>query len=375
MPRRPAKREEDFLDLPTTSEMAIEDFLDEWAPQTAVVEIYRRKDDGSLPHVKRVGIEILKVDLYGYLRDKFGNGKYVLQFKDSGRKILKSLTVDVEGAALTLPNGNGVGNGGGTFHEQLILALIAGMRPAPAPAFDMGAIMQGIGTMIAALKPAPSGDPATMLAAMAATFKELKPPEDNVDKALSIISKAKELVPGGDKDDSWPGLIKEGVAAVASALKPNGQPATPARPAIPPGAEPYRPPAVQLPATTENPPVEKTSDELLMEWVTAQIGFLKIKAKAGKDVDFWIDYIFENQEEPGNAAILEVMRRGATFQHLLTFDPEIGKDPHLTAWFTKLYDALHSPEPEPVLDTPGTGGDAPNPSGDEKPSTKRRKNP
>lgn len=366
-PRAP-QEEEELLD-PTPTELDIEDFLLEWAPQTAVVEIYRRKEDGSMPHIKRVGMDILRADLYGYLRDKFGNGKYILQFKDANKRIVKNLTVDVEGAPALAPQGNGTG--GGTFLEQLLLTMIANQRPAPPPPpLDMGALMTGLGTVLAALRPQ-GGDPAAMLAAMAQTWASLKPPEGGgVKQALDLISAAKDLVPGGAKeDDSWPGLIKEGVSAVASVFSarmatPPPAAGNPRPPGIPPGAVPVAQIPASIPETQPAPPNDP--EEILKQWILAQLDFLKKKARAGKNPEDWVDYVLDNREEPGCAAILEAMRRGATFQHLLTFDPEIGKDPVLAGWFQEFYEDLHA-EFKKAMDTGGPGGDAPDPGGDAEP--------
>jgi len=371
---KPPKEDDYLLEPLAPAEADIEDFLTEWAPQTAVVEIYRRKEDGSQPHVARVGIEILRVDLYGYLRGKFGNGKYILQFKDQNRRIIKNLTVDVEGApAVALGSMPPTGS---TFEQQLLLTVLANMKPAPPPPpLDMGALMTGLGAILAALRPTSTADPAAMLTAMATTFQQLKPAEDNVEKALTIISKAKDIAGdggGSSNGDSWPGLIKDGMVALGQVLKPNGQPPAAhvvqqARPAIAPGAQPYIPPP-ELPSNGQASTMTEDPDVLLQKWLSAQINFLKSKARAGKDVGFWIDYIFENQEEPGPAAILEAMRRGATFQDLLTFDAEIGKDAQLATWFQKFYETLHA-ELDKDLDTPGPGGNPPNPGGNEESST------
>lgn len=367
-PRSPD--EEDLLEQ-SPSELDIEDFLMEWAPQTSVVEIYRRKEDGSMPHIKRVGMDILRADLYGYLRDKFGNGKYILQFKNQNRQIVKNLTVDVEGAPAIVA-GNGPSPGGSTFMEQMLLTLIATLKPAPPPPpIDMAAMMTGLGAVLQALKPTPSGDPAAMLAAMAQTFQQLKPPEGGVKQALDLISAAKDLVPGGAREDSdsWPSLIKDGITTVAQVFTNRAPAPGPTRPAVPPGAVPVQipetftaQPDITQPAPTHNP------EELLKQWITAELDFLKKKARAGKDVEDWVDYVMDNPEEPGCAAILEAMRRGATFQHLLTFDPEIGKDPLLSGWFQRFYEDL-SAEFKKAMDTGGPGGDAADPGGDAKPST------
>lgn len=365
MAPRKTKSVEEYDVLPTQAEMDIEDFLDEWAPQTSVVEIYQRKSDGSMPHQERVGTEILRTDLYGYLRDKFGAGKFILQFKDADRKIRKCLTVDVGAGEKTMSNPTGAI--GGDSHLQfmreqmqmqqtLLTTLIASMRPPPA--LDIGAMMTGMGAMIGALKPSAS-DPAAMLAAMAATFQQLKPADDNVEKALSIISKAKDIAGNGGGDgDSWAGVVKEGVTAVAQAFKQPNAASNP-RPGIPPGAVP-----AQLNAGA--PATEKTQDELLQEWLDVELAFLKKKALAGKDPEFWADYILQNEEEPGSAAILQALQRGAAFQHLIAFDPEIGKNPVLAGWFQKFYEALHADLHED-MDTSGAGGDAPDPGGNAEP--------
>lgn len=351
----------------TSAEWEIEDFLEEWGPQTAVVEIYRRKDDGSMPHVRRVDIGIITADLFGYLRQHFGNGKYVLMFKNEARRVVKRLTIEVEGA--DVKPGAPTNGGSSTFEQQMILALIAAQKPAPP--MDVGALIAGIGAMVGALKPT-SSDPAAMLTAMATTFQQLKPDGDGVEKALTIISKAKEIGGnGGGEAESWPGLIKEGLATAATifqnraASNPSVQAET--RPAIPPGAQPVR--TIQSPATPAipTPTQEPTGDQLLEQWLRAQIGFLKQKARAGKDPDDWADYTEDNAEEPGCAAILEALRRGATLQHLLTFDEEIGKDPVLAGWFQRYYESLQAPIDE-EMDSTRKGGDTGNPSGDEKPS-------
>jgi len=367
--RKPKTEDELFLE-PSQSELDIEDFLMEWAPQTSVVEIYRRKEDGSMPHVKRVGMDILRADLYGYLRDKFGNGKFILQFKNAQKQIVKNLTVDVEGAALVgVPNGNG----GGTFHEQLILALIAGNRPAPPPPpLDMGALMTGIAALIGALKPASNGDsPAAMLTAMATTFQQLKPPQEGgVKQALDLIAAAKDLVPGGSSEDSWPGLIKEGISTVAQVLQNRQQPNPPGiveRPAIPPGAVRVELPQHVPPQTTAASP-QPTSEELLVQWITQQLNYLKSKARTGKDPEVWADHVVDNAEEPGNGAILEALRRGYTLQHLLAFDPEIGQNPILSGWFQTFYETLLANLSTDV-DSTGAGGDAPDAPGNEKASS------
>jgi hypothetical protein len=358
------------------SEIDIEEFLDEWGPGTAVVEIFRMKQDGSRPHITRCSIDVLKADLYGFLREHCGPGKFLLQFKDAQRRIRKNLVVDVE-AEKGAPVGATVNN---DFQQQMILALIAAQKPAPP--VDIGAILAGMGAMMTALKPtAPAADPSQMLQSITTTFATLKSAageEGGIQKALNLINAAKDLVPGGAEksDDSWLGVAKDVTRTVVEVLRPkpneNGfvEHTPAALPAVPPGAMPtarvYNDVAPGVADAAPGQP--KNPEEILKEWIGAQLAFLKTKARAGKDPEFWVEYTLENAEEPGNAAILEAMRRGATFQHLLTFDPEIGKDPVLSGWFQRFYEELHAALNED-LDTGGPGGDAPDPGGNGKPST------
>ena len=358
------------------SEIDIEDFLDEWGPGTSIVEVYRMKQDGSRPHITRVAIDILKADLYGYLREHCGPGKFCLQFKDASRKIRKSLVVDVEAERGAAPGATAPVNN--DFQQQMILALIAAQKPAPP--VDVGAILAGMGAMMAALKPsAPAADPSQMLQSITTTFATLKSAageEGGIQKALNLINAAKDLVPGGEKsDDSWLGVAKDVTRTVVEVLKPkpngNGIEPRAALPAVPAGAMPtarvYNADVVpQVADAALGQP--KNPEDILKEWIGAQLAFLKTKARAGKDPEFWVEYTLENAEEPGNAAILEAMRRGATFQHLLTFDPEISKDPVLAGWFQRFYEELHAALNED-LDSGGPGGDAPDPGGNGKPST------
>ncbi len=88
--------------------------------------------------------------------------------------------------------------------------------------------------------------------------------------------------------------------------------------------------------------IRDSAEDNLRRWLTAQVAYFKEKAKVGKDPGFWIDYVFENSEEPGCQAILYAIRQGATFENLLAFDPEIGQNPQLTLWFTELYNGVKS---------------------------------
>jgi hypothetical protein len=362
-------KNDDVLEELYPSQFQIEEFMEEWSPQASIVEIYQMMKDGSRPHQERVGIEILKEDLYGYLRQNFGAGKFHLQFKDSNRRIVKGLTVDVAaGRTSMVPLPIPATGGNGDYLKELVIALIASMKPTPLPPPpDIGAMLAGIGAIMTAVKPATTTDPAAMLTAMAATFQQLKPAEDNVEKALKVISLAKDIGGNGEpREENFYTLLKDVGKTVVEKLAPSGNGQQ--RPAIPPGAVPV---VAQIPTIVETQPVpirvEESPDVIMEKWLRAELAFLKQKATAGKDPEAWADYLLDNDEEPGCHAVLNAVERGATMEHLLQFDPQIGENPALRDWFVKFYAELHS-ELFPDVDTPGPGGDAADAGGNAKPS-------
>ena len=92
------------------------------------------------------------------------------------------------------------------------------------------------------------------------------------------------------------------------------------------------------------------------------LAYLKPKAAAGKDVEIIADFVWENQEDAEWTAILGAIEQGATFEHLLQFDPEIGQNPTLRAWFEKFYRELHN-EIFSSDNPRGAAGDAANAAG------------
>jgi hypothetical protein len=82
----------------------------------------------------------------------------------------------------------------------------------------------------------------------------------------------------------------------------------------------------------------------MQQWLAGQLRFLKQKALTGKPVNDWILYTKQNQDEPGNQAIAAALKAGATFDHLLMFDPEIAQNPTLRLWFQQFYDGLKRPD-------------------------------
>jgi hypothetical protein len=175
----------------------------------------------------------------------------------------------------------------------------------------------------------------------------------------------------GDKDSAGAGVDspwgvvaeigKQVVAAVGPAL--SGMVPGSGRSSIPASVLPQQnKPMIPAAASTPNnggPSNSSTSmEENLHRWLISQLAFLKVKALAGKDPGFWIDYVFENAEEPGCQALLYTLRRGATFENLLEFDPQIAENPQLTIWFREVFLGVEAGLLQDNVDSGGGSGDA-----------------
>jgi hypothetical protein len=207
-------------------------------------------------------------------------------------------------------------------------------------------------------------------------YQTLKPKEEKseLDRLRDTAAVIKEFAGDGKGgiESGWEALAKVGEKAIDQ-LSPllsgiTGQkiPAAPVGPVLPvkPAALSVVSPQV-LPGASEIPieqPAISPADDL-QHWLGAQLKFFKTKAQAGKDPGFWIDYVFENAEEPGCQAILYAIRQGATFENLLSFDAEIAQNPQLTFWFRTVYDAVKS-ELSRDVDSGGESGDARHPASD-----------
>jgi hypothetical protein len=323
------------------------------------------------------GLEEAKPDM---IRAAWGGGKFKLRFKRDGRYIgHKTLYIAPMPIAPVNNSNNGNGSHSDNEHVQflreqaaeqktMMMAMIAAMKGP-----DIGSILQGIAAM------SKTPDPAAMLTALVSAFAAVKPKEeDSLERLKQLSGVIKDLTPDSSgKEDSWPGVIRDAIGAVGGVL--SGRPAQPAvtvapqpRPAIPPGAVPVRVVTGNQPTIAETPQVPvteqpKSQDEILQQWLRVQLGVLKDKARKGKQAESWIDYILDNQEEPGCHAVIVAIEQGALFEHVLAFDPEIAQDPLLHSWFKTLYDGLHEEisSAPPAVDTGGAAGNADHAAGDE----------
>jgi hypothetical protein len=324
----------------TEEEAVIDDFFTDVAPHTAYIEVFRVRDDGRRPQLGRFTLDLLREDCHGFLREKFGNGRYMLVSKTRENRFYRSKTLDVdsERPPAIPPQAPAKDN----FEREMLLALIAAQKPV-----DIGALLQGL----AAMRPPSPPDPSTLLTAMVTAIATLKGPsngeDSNLERALKLIGAAKELAPAAHEENLYT-VVKEVGNKVVDAFSPRNKPA-----------------AVMIPEQTgqieQSAAPQMDEETMLQKWLQAQLGYLKAKARNAKDPVYFANYILDNDDEPGNNAILTALERGASFENLCQFDSEIASNPVLNTWFRSLYDALQQamsapPESETPVDTGGTSG-------------------
>jgi hypothetical protein len=343
-PLAAAEIETDFSE---ETESDIESFFNSHS-QESVVAVYRAGKPGERDgYLDTLGITtLLNPGPEHVLATTFGAGTYRLKLKvPNQRGILqfggsKTVTIAERPGAHGITNGNG--HGAGTMedylrkeserNQNLILALIASNKPQ---AFDM----TGFAQLIAAVS---GGNKNSDLGAIVSAFTSLKAaaePPNTVNQIKDAIELARSLTPGGpaaapgeEPEMGWGGLIKGALTAFAGGVPAGPVNGRRALAAGQPG-----------PGAGDDDDDEPNEDQYMQQALTAQLGFMKSKALAGKAVEPWIAYTLENQDEIGNAAIMSALKQGAQFEHLLAFDPEIASNPILRVWFQKFYDGLKRP--------------------------------
>jgi len=328
MARKRTPRVNPPVDLEVTQdEIDLFEFMDEIGPSVAVVEIFQMKKDGSRPHCERVTMDVLREDVYEYLRSNFGPGKYLLQFKGADRTIQKSKVVEVAGrpgasiAAGLAPAAAGQEQHLQYLREQnaqqqtLLTALISGLAQRPIPDFKLP-------------------DPAAMLTAVAAVFSTIRGNgnDDWLEKTKTVIGIAKDLQPSEKGEDSWPALIRDVGKEVVGAMRTPQLPAPAQEPNALAENPDRRPAGSTFPAPAALPP-----ENSFEGWLRSAIGYLKQKAQLGKDPEIYVNWVFDNPEEPPCSALRAAVERGGTVEHLLQFDKEIAENPLHVLWFKKLH--------------------------------------
>ncbi len=341
----------------TQSEADVFEFLQDNQLESTVVEIYEKQKDGRYLQQERIDIDVIKSDPFNYLRENYDcPGTFMLRFKTHTHKYLKNITLYVGAGPRHLRQRASViaeptqqAAIATDFTKEVMFALLASLKPQPQP--DMGSLLSGLAAIMAALRPQTNSDPAAMLTAMATTWSAVKPKEsDSLSQFKEMVSLTRDLMPeSGPKEENVYSIVKEVGNKIVDTFAPRpGGMQQPQQQQIAGNPAPVAP-------TTTSPREEE--ENIMLRWLKAQIAFLKEKARIGKPTEEWVEYLWNNQEEPGCQAILDLIDRGVSFEQVLQFDTEIANNPTLRSWFERLYTQLRTELQ--ALDTSGSGGDAP----------------
>ena len=352
----------------------LSEFIGQFAGSISKCQIIRQLGTGETQYCETVSPSGLTQD---QIRDAWGPGRFRLKFLGAGNRYVRTITVNIAarpaGAAIGLVPQT-TNQESHFLREQLALqqTLLMSMITAYKP-LDVGSILSGMGNLIKGSNNAPPVDPTAMLTSVIAAFTALKGSTDSnggmdLKKFKELLEVANELLPKQNQpiEENLYTVVKElghKVVDTVKAYQPQRVELTETpRPQL--TAQQQHAPEPAAAAVAEGKPQVGRS-----EWMRAQLSFLKQKAGQGKGAAAWVDYILDNQEEPGCDAICSAIEDGATFEHLLQFDPEIAENPQLKVWFKVLYDGLHAEIlGDENLDSTRRGGDAPDPSGNAPPS-------
>lgn len=289
-----------------------------------------------------------------FIAQKWGPSRYFVRvWQDATQKWLISKTIVISQIAAKdagfddAENNNGVEYMMPQQHDnsdKLIAILTASADRQAAMAQQNSTMqmqmMQGIFTVVAAMATGgPKFDPMAIIAAMKGGNGGGG--VEQVAMMREMFGLVKEFGGTGGSGESDPLMTLATSVLPLIAGRRQAQIENPAE-ARPAGAAPVQQQQVAKKTAEEEAVFER--QRKTFEFILT----LKEKAKSGKSVVFWADYIAENETDPGPAAILAALDSGATCDaiivDLVTFDPELGQEP-CRSWLQKLYEELKSGEP------------------------------
>jgi hypothetical protein len=361
-------------DVPTGPEEQLEqeiieeltDFLEEFGGTVNRCQVSRILTSGERQYLGNVGTQGLT---HESIREAWGAGKYHLRFV-AGNHFVKHLMVNI-GPAAGQVSSNGAPApmmGGGdhfmrehmALQQTLLLSLIGAFKPAPP--VDVGSILNGVANLRGNQPDATAMVTAIIGAVAPLLVKNGEGGGTDLKKLREVLTLVNEFNPHQKEENMYTaakdiaGIVVDGATKLIGGMKaPPSQVVQ-----LPAGGDPTRPakPGEGLPM-----PPQMT----VVDWIRAQLAYMKQKALQNKEPGFWIDYILENEDEPGCASLIRAIEQNATFEQLLQFDPEIAQNPHLLTWFKTVYDGLHT-EIKQAMDSARGTGNAGNPTGDASPS-------
>ncbi len=344
-------------------------FLEDESGNIAQVLIFRKTPKGELDHVATTTVDGMSEDT---LREMYGApAVYVLKFKNSKNKFIATKHIRLGATKLGAPDpGSGVAAPASV--GPLMDLQIQSMRESAQRSHEM---MLALIASLANRQMPTMPDPASMMAAITNAFATVqgaaKPTAAAIDPFMqfkTMLDLVRDIVPGsktesGSEDNIW-SVVRDVGGRVVDAAAPFIQGAltqgTPGAPVVQ-----RQPPAI--PASTEvrvdTGGVQMTDEQkTFSDLIRAGLGYLKTKARVGKDALDYVDWVLDEAEEPQNAAMLHALKSGATFDQLLTFDPEIAQNPVLLLWFREFYrglfDEIHGAGTSGIAPAAASKGDA-----------------
>jgi hypothetical protein len=339
-------------------EWELVDFIEQVGPAISRVYIWRVPKFGDHEYLDRVEVSLLKDGAEEFLRETYGAPcKYYLRFKGSDglwkfSKMISVGSLDKTAFQDSLSGSPSRGLSSGPSAAEMEFKKELAMMQARQHETYMG--------IIANLGKQTGPDPAAMFTAVVTGFTAMRE-ATNTKTGEFDLAKFREIV-GVVNDLRGEAAAKE--ENVYTVVKDLGN-------KVVETVSAWRQPAALPVGTSEAAAVEQVRPNggarampSVQDWVKMQLQYLKQKALAGKDPEAWIDYILDNEEEPGCGAILYALKQKVTFEQLLQFDPDIAQNPALQTWFKTVYDGLLSEINQPVDSTGGTGNPG-NPRGNE----------
>lgn len=279
--------------------------------------------------------------LEGFLRDEYGGGTFLIRLVQLGKYVKGgNRTIHIappRGDEYAAAPGQGAEHQTGAGLQLKMMEMQLNMsRESSERTMQMIQTMNGsiMGVITALIQNNRPMDPV----ALAGLMRSGGSGHESLTMVREVMALAKEVAPGGGGEDPLVGMLTSALPAlIGRGATPAAAATTETRAQLPPATPP---------GTAEVKQVEGGAEQNEMQERLAFLKKLKDKAKAGADVEFWADYIEANQDEAACQWILAVVTAHPLEMVMLGLqraDEELKTEPYVS-WFTKLYEALTTPE-------------------------------
>jgi hypothetical protein len=192
------------------------------------------------------------------------------------------------------------------------------------------------------------GNIADLIQAVVSLNSVAKPPEDPLMKETMAALIKKGLTDTDKPADTVLGVVREvasefvkrlpGVPGV-SGTQTVTAPSTVVRTLQPPVANPANPSNGSGDNQANNQANEGNAQMRALQILKERVDFLKSRARAGKDVGFFVDEVLENDDLEHNRIILQAVSQ-YRFEELYQLDSEIETDSAVNTWFREFFNGV-----------------------------------